>query len=76
MLFFHGKDPATAGFFYLITYVMDKDQIRNNEGSEKTSQQQVINPFENNQSIEKDLEQSKEQLDNEQQYKEAMSERD
>jgi hypothetical protein len=55
---------------------MDKDQIRNNEGSEKTSQQQVINPFENNQSIEKDLEQSKEQLDNEQQYKEAMSERD
>jgi hypothetical protein len=54
---------------------MDKDQTRNSEESGKSSQQ-VINPFENNQSIEKDLEQSKEQLDNEQQFKEAMSERD
>ena len=74
-LFLQGKDPAPAGFFYLISNVMDKDQTRNSEESGKSSQQ-VINPFENNQSIEKDLEQSKEQLDNEQQFKEAMSERD
>ena len=34
------------------------------------------NPFENNQSLEKDIAQSKEELENEQQFKQAQTERD
>jgi hypothetical protein len=45
-------------------------------GSQQSSQGHVKNPFENNQSIEKDIEQSKEEMDKEQQFKEALTERD
>jgi hypothetical protein len=43
-------------------------------GSQQPSQ--VKNPFENNQPVEKDIEQSQEELDKEQQFKEALTERD
>jgi hypothetical protein len=35
-----------------------------------------INPFENNQPVEKDIAQSQEELEKEQQFKEALTERD
>ncbi len=41
-----------------------------------TSQQTVPNPFENSQPVEKDIEQSQEELEKEQQFKEALTERD
>jgi hypothetical protein len=37
---------------------------------------EAINPFENNQPVEKDIEQSKEAMDKEQQFKEVQTERD
>ena len=44
--------------------------------AENPSGDAVINPFENNQSVDKDIEQSKEAMDKEQQFKEALTERD
>lgn len=44
--------------------------------AQNTSSQKVKNPFENNQPVEKDIEQSQEELDKEQAYKEALTERD
>ncbi len=44
--------------------------------SQQTSHENVKNPFENHQSVEKDIEQSQEDLEKEQQFKEAMTERD
>jgi hypothetical protein len=44
--------------------------------SQQKVQENVKNPFENHQSLEKDIEQSKEELDKEQQFKEALTERD
>jgi hypothetical protein len=38
--------------------------------------EKVKNPFENNQSVDKDIEQSQEELENEQQFKETLTERD
>lgn len=38
--------------------------------------QPVQNPFENNQPVEKDIAQSEEELEKEQQYKQAQTERD
>jgi hypothetical protein len=49
----------------------DKEQT-----SENTSSPKVMNPFENKQPVEKDIEQSQEELDKEQDYKEALTERD
>ncbi len=59
---------------------MDNRSRPSEEGQENTSQQtthsNVKNPFENNQPIEKDIEQSQEDLEKEQQFKEALTERD
>ncbi|MDB5207527.1 MAG: hypothetical protein JWR72_2602 [Flavisolibacter sp.] len=44
--------------------------------SENPSGDAVINPFENGQPAEKDIEVSKEAMDKEQQFKEAQTERD
>jgi hypothetical protein len=44
--------------------------------SQATSTQQSNNPFENNRSVENDIQQSQEELDNEQTFKEASTERD
>ncbi|MDQ3277250.1 MAG: hypothetical protein M3Q06_02925 [Bacteroidota bacterium] len=52
---------------------MDTEQ---EQTAQNTSSQKVKNPFENNQSAEKDIEQSQEELDKEQAYKEALTERD
>ncbi|HEV7330988.1 MAG TPA: hypothetical protein VGN63_08120 [Flavisolibacter sp.] len=52
---------------------MDNEQ---EQTSQNTSSQKVINPFENSQPVEKDIEQSQEELDKEQAYKEALTERD
>ena len=52
---------------------MDKEQ---EQTSQDRSSQQAINPFENNQPAEKDIAQSQEDLDKEQTYKEALTERD
>jgi hypothetical protein len=43
---------------------------------ENPSGEPVINPFDNKQSADKDIEQSQEALDREQQFKEAQTERD
>lgn len=51
---------------------MDNEQ----EQTQNTSSQKAINPFENNQPAEKDIAQSQEELDKEQTYKEALTERD
>lgn len=42
----------------------------------ESSNEKHINPFENNQTVEKDIQQSKQDLDKEQQFKEAQTERD
>lgn len=44
--------------------------------AQEGSAEQVKNPFENNRSVEKDIEQSQEELENEQAFKEASTERD
>lgn len=44
--------------------------------SQQTAHENVKNPFENKQPVEKDIEQSQEELDKEQQFKEALTERD
>lgn len=57
----------------------NKNRPQGNEqeqASQNTSAQKVVNPFENNQTVEKDIEQSQEELDKEQAYKEALTERD
>ncbi|MBB1286614.1 hypothetical protein HRH25_19700 [Flavisolibacter sp. BT320] len=46
------------------------------QGSKATSAQQSNNPFENNRTVENDIQQSQEELDNEQTFKEASTERD
>jgi hypothetical protein len=50
------------------------------EESQTRTQQQsggtVPNPFENNQAVEKDISQSQDEVDKEQQFKEALTERD
>lgn len=43
---------------------------------ENTSKPTVPNPFENSQPVDKDIEQAQEEMDKEQQYKEALTERD
>jgi hypothetical protein len=59
--------------------------MNTNKNREKGPQQQtaenpsgkpIENPFENHQSAEKDIEQAKEALEKEQQYKEVQTERD
>jgi hypothetical protein len=59
---------------------MDKGKLPENEGQQNASQQgateRVKNPFENNQSAEQDIQQSQEELEKEQQFKEAQTERD
>lgn len=59
---------------------MDTRNKPSEEGQENASQQGthsgVKNPFESNQSAENDIEQSQEELDKEQQFKEALTERD
>ena len=46
------------------------------QDQEQSSSGKAINPFENNQSADKDIAQSQEDLDKEQQFKEALTERD
>lgn len=55
---------------------MDTRQQPHESGQENSSRQTVPNPFENKQPVEKDIEQSQEELEKEQQFKEAMTERD
>lgn len=43
---------------------------------ENTSKQTVPNPFENSQPVEKDIEQAQDDMEKEQQFKEALTERD
>ena len=55
----------------------NKTQSADQQGSTgQDANHNVKNPFENNQSAEKDIEQSQEELDREQQFKEAQTERD
>ena len=49
----------------------EKEQTEQNRSSDK-----AINPFENKQPVEKDIAQSREELENEQAVKEASTERD
>ena len=44
--------------------------------AQQSSGRTVPNPFENSQPVEKDIEQSQEEVDKEQQFKEALTERD
>ena len=44
--------------------------------SQRTTHEEVKNPFENHQPVEKDIAQAKEDLEKEQQFKEAQTERD
>jgi hypothetical protein len=44
--------------------------------AQQSSDRTVPNPFENSQTVEKDIEQSQEEVDKEQQFKEALTERD
>ena len=59
---------------------MNPHNRQENEEKEKQGQQssreQVVNPFENKQPAEKDVQQAQEELNKEQQFKEAMTERD
>ncbi|HET7897887.1 MAG TPA: hypothetical protein VFL47_09465 [Flavisolibacter sp.] len=47
-----------------------------NNPQQKPQQQRINNPFEDHKSVEEDIRQSQEELDKEQQYKEAQTERD
>jgi hypothetical protein len=49
----------------------DREQAAQNPSAE-----QVSNPFENNRSVDNDIEQAQEELENEQTFKEASTERD
>lgn len=73
-------NPAFAGFFFLNAIVMEKDKTPQNESrqdkGEKAVHERIKNPFENHQSVEHDIQQSEEELEKEQQFKEAMTERD
>jgi len=59
---------------------METNNRPQNDEQQKTSQdgahEKVKNPFENHQTAEKDIAQSQEELDKEQQFKEALTERD
>jgi hypothetical protein len=44
--------------------------------AQQGAQEKVKNPFENHQSADKDIEQAQEELEKEQQFKEALTERD
>lgn len=46
------------------------------QAAQNTSAQQNNNPFENNRTVESDIQQSQEELENEQTFKEASTERD
>lgn len=46
------------------------------KAGQPVAREKVKNPFENHQSADKDIEQSKEELENEQQFKETLTERD
>ena len=74
------KSPANAGFFFPQTIVMDtKNRTQSSEEKnpqQEPQQQRINNPFEDHQSAEEDIQASKEKLDKEQQFKEAMTERD
>ena len=53
-----------------------EESMPQRQTAENPSGAPVINPFENNQPVEKDIEDSKDALDREQQFKEAQTERD
>lgn len=56
---------------------VNKPQGGRQESTSKGEKQETIaNPFENNQLLEKDIAQNREELDKEQQFKEAQRERD
>lgn len=69
-----------TGSFVSKTIMMDPRNKPANQEQDQSAQQpsthKAINPFENKQPVEDDITQSKEELDNEQQYKEALTERD
>ena len=55
----------------------DNNKQQNPENtSQQTSNEPVMNPFENKQPVEKDLQQSQEEVKKEQEFKEALTERD
>lgn len=68
------------GSFFSKTFYMTQDNRPKSKGQQNSSQQggqeRVKNPFENNQSADQDIQQSQEKLDKEQQFKEALTERD
>lgn len=74
------KNPDD-GFFSFIndTFMDNKNRPLDKEqeqSSQATSTQQSNNPFENNRTVETDIQHSKEELENEQTFKEASTERD
>lgn len=56
----------------------NKNKADNNreQVAQNPSTQQTNNPFENNRTVENDIQQSQEELENEQTFKEASTERD
>ena len=54
----------------------EKQSKQKEDAAQPASAEQVKNPFENNQSAEQDVQQSKEEVEKEQQFKEALRERD
>jgi hypothetical protein len=54
----------------------NRNRTHENEQENNTVQQTAPNPFENSQPVEKDIEQAQEDLEKEQQFKEALTERD
>ena len=53
-----------------------RNKPQKNEQQQDAAKPAVQNPFDNSQPVEKDIEQSREELDKEQQFKEAQTERD
>ena len=74
------RTRSTGSFHSSNDKVMDNKNRLFNSDREQASQdntaEQVNNPFENNRSVEEDIEQSQEEVENEQAFKEASTERD
>ncbi len=69
------RDSFITSNFCFMNGQIGKDQSGDNEEKVVTDKKH-INPFENHQSAEKDIADSAEEIEKEQQFKEAQSERD
>lgn len=73
------KNPGDGFFSFVKDKYMDnknkadnnREQVAHNPSTQKTN-----NPFENNRTVENDIQESQEELENEQTFKEASTERD